>query len=756
MSLQQGNVSKGNVPKSDLDYQSPFGSAIGRSWELLNECDEALFVVDGDFCISFANERAAFFSPLPLAQTIGQTCADLFPILAGSVFGKEMTEAYRSREKRTLTAPCPFTGAPLHARFVPLGDDYLALFLRYVEAQILPAIGTPELETSYRELVSLAADWVFEVDTNLVYTYVSPSIAGTLGYEPHEIVGKMPADLVTDDYAPTIVPMFIAIAATRTAFSGLECAYYAKNGETVYQECSATPMYDANGEWTGYRGVKRNITQQKRREAMLTEIARRQSEIAETLQRSLLQTPQRIALPQIEVVTRYKPASDDTLIGGDLFDVYPLHDNKIAFVVGDIAGKGLPAATDMAEIKFLLRSYLRESSNPEAALVRLNRQLFLRQSLQVSMGEKGDKRDPVLVSLSVAVLDTLTGAARFAVAGMEPPLVIRVGNGETETRLELVTVGGYPLGAMPSWQMDAGDTVVRLGQGDLLLLYTDGVVEARSKQRGNLSDPIFGATRLVHAVRDAAKETLDVTPPRPVGLICDAVLEAVQQFCGGERRDDICLLLARYLPDAAPSEWAEMPPTPDTVDTIISLLDSEWRYISFTENIEAFTGQLRSDMLGKTVWEAFPAFCDSDFERMLRRARAENRHLVADMELIPPGVLYRVSAEPLPGGDMEIRSLCLPTEHTSDLSRALEIASQEREIALREREAALREREAALRETERTRDRQRRFLTEILANVTEGRLRLCNAASELPLLLPPLADPVVLAGSASLALLRRG
>lgn len=758
------SLKNGNVPETHRAPRNPLVETIGEPWQLLDECDEALLILDNAFGIAYANERAASFSPLPVAQMVGRSASELFPLVFASVFGIEIRAAIEERERRSLTAPCPMTGMMLRFRAVPVGNDWLAMFLRYADTPLLPtplpdvAPNTPQsIESSCGELVNLAADWVFEVDTNLAYTYVSPSIAGTLGYEPHEIIGKTPFDLVTEEYAAIVAPMFRTITATQTTYSGLECAYYSKTGETVYQECSGAPIYDTRGKWAGYRGVKRNVTAQKKREAVLTEIARKQSEIAETLQNSLLQTPPRVALPHVEVVTRYKPASSDALIGGDLFDVYPLHDNKIAFVVGDIAGKGLSAATDMAEIKFLLRSYLRESSNPEAALVRLNRQLFLRHSLQ-------ENRDPVLVCLSVAVLDTVTGAVRFAVAGMEPPLVIRAASESRETLLEPVTVGGFPLGALTSWQMDEGDAMVCLERGDLFLLYTDGVVEARSRKignpmgdlTGNPNDPIFGATRLVHAVRESAYATLSAMPPRPVAVICDAVLSAVQDFTGDERRDDICLLLTRYLPDTAPSGCSPMPAVPNTTDTTISRLDSAWRYTFLTENIEAFTGQKRSELLGKTLWEAFPAFTGTNFERMVRRARTENRQLVADMELIPPGVLYRVSATPTPEDGLEVRTFCMPTEQTSDLSRALEIALREREIALRESEAALREREAALRENEKGRDFQRRFLTEVLFNVTEGRLRLCSAASDLPALLSVLAAPIALESSVSLAGLRRG
>jgi len=74
----------------------------------------------------------------------------------------------------------------------------------------------------------------------------------------------------------------------------------------------------------------------------------------------------------MEIAGVYEAASEESLIGGDFADVFVLDDQQIAFVVGDVTGKGLTAASYTAEIKFALRAFLRESANPARALYRLS------------------------------------------------------------------------------------------------------------------------------------------------------------------------------------------------------------------------------------------------------------------------------------------------------------------------------------------------------------------------------------------------
>jgi len=123
-----------------------------------------------------------------------------------------------------------------------------------------------ESEERYRSLVETVSDWVWEVDENVVYTFVSPKIRDLLGYEPGEILGKTPFDLMPPDEALRVKEIFIPLAARREPFPAIENANLHKDGHLVVLETSGAPFFDANGTFRGYRGVDREIGARKRAE----------------------------------------------------------------------------------------------------------------------------------------------------------------------------------------------------------------------------------------------------------------------------------------------------------------------------------------------------------------------------------------------------------------------------------------------------------------------------------------------------------
>ena len=123
-----------------------------------------------------------------------------------------------------------------------------------------------ESEERYRTLVETVSDWVWEVDTNAVYTFASPRIRDLLGYEPGEILGKTPFDLMPPDEAHRVKEIFLLLAARREPFPSIENASLHKDGHLVILETSGTPFFDADGTFLGYRGVDREIGARKRAE----------------------------------------------------------------------------------------------------------------------------------------------------------------------------------------------------------------------------------------------------------------------------------------------------------------------------------------------------------------------------------------------------------------------------------------------------------------------------------------------------------
>ena len=126
-----------------------------------------------------------------------------------------------------------------------------------------------ESKEQFRNLIEMTSDWIWEVDHNGFYTYASPKIKDILGYEPEEIIGKTPFDLMTAEEADRVFKIFDTIRGSQQPFHLLENENLHKKGYPVVLETSGIPIFDADGKFCGYRGVDRDITRRKQaREAL--------------------------------------------------------------------------------------------------------------------------------------------------------------------------------------------------------------------------------------------------------------------------------------------------------------------------------------------------------------------------------------------------------------------------------------------------------------------------------------------------------
>ena len=122
-------------------------------------------------------------------------------------------------------------------------------------------------EERFRVLVETTSDWVWETDSRGVYTYVSPKVRDVLGYEPGEVLGKTPFDLMAPGEAEKIGAEFKKIVSLKRPFALLENKNIHKDGYEVILETNGAPILDPDGNLLGYRGMDRDITDRKRQEA---------------------------------------------------------------------------------------------------------------------------------------------------------------------------------------------------------------------------------------------------------------------------------------------------------------------------------------------------------------------------------------------------------------------------------------------------------------------------------------------------------
>jgi PAS domain S-box-containing protein len=118
-------------------------------------------------------------------------------------------------------------------------------------------------EARFRNLVETTSDWIWEVDENSVYTYVSPKIRDILGYEPAETIGKTPFDLMPPDEAKRVADVFAPIVAAKAPLINIVNTNLHKDGHPVVLETSGVPIIDTEGRFFGYRGIDRDISERK-------------------------------------------------------------------------------------------------------------------------------------------------------------------------------------------------------------------------------------------------------------------------------------------------------------------------------------------------------------------------------------------------------------------------------------------------------------------------------------------------------------
>jgi serine phosphatase RsbU (regulator of sigma subunit) len=214
-------------------------------------------------------------------------------------------------------------------------------------------------------------------------------------------------------------------------------------------------------------------------------------------------------------------------VGGDYYDFVERGDRAFTLVVGDAMGHGVPAALLLAGVQARFRSVARRGEMPGAVLAEINHEL-------VSL-EQPEK----FVGLLCAWVDVRMGRLHLANAGLTPPLVRR-----RDGACELVTEGGLVLGV--SDEAEYRDVCVPLLAGDLALLYTDGLTEAR---RG---DEMFGIERV--------RSVLDATAHRRARDVLAALLSAVREWAEPPL-DDLTVLVLKQLADPQPAEARVMRPT---------------------------------------------------------------------------------------------------------------------------------------------------------------------------------------------------
>jgi len=307
----------------------------------------------------------------------------------------------------------------------------------------------------------------------------------------------------------------------------------------MWASYSITPRHDADGRVVGIWGEATDVTDEVvARQALetemrsLTEQFQHAREVIDTLQRALL--PDRVpVLPTLDIAGRYLLAADEQAAGGDWFDVLA-SDGHALLVVGDVVGHGVAASAAMGQLRAVLLDRLATEPTVADAVAALDRRA---------------RRDRGSFGATVCVVDVdlATGDLEYVTAGHPPPLVLDVSTDESGRYLE--PSGAGPLGSGGGGDTAGGDLTVgraRLDEGEIVVLYTDGIVELPGRT------PSQGTIELTREARRAVRNVLLPidSPAHAAERIATQVIQTLTRVSG--YRDDITLLAAQRTDRKAP------------------------------------------------------------------------------------------------------------------------------------------------------------------------------------------------------------
>jgi anti-anti-sigma factor len=392
-----------------------------------------------------------------------------------------------------------------------------------------------------------------------VFTAVNRAARAMIGPD-REVVGRGYREAIPEAAGQRMAELLDDAYKTGSPVSGQEWRVLLDNDadgelEELYLTFSVVPIRDAGGDVTGLVAhvldVTAAVSARRAAEDQATAFEHRYQAALDgvtSLQRSLL--PERLpVLPGVELAARYLAADREQGAGGDWFDAVPLGDGRLGLVVGDVVGSGTRASAVMGQLRAVLMELLLSGSAIPEVLARLDRFVTRVPGAEAT-------------TLCVAVLDPADGRLDYVCSGHPPPLVLAA-DGEAGY-LPAGTAG--PLGVVAA-TTPSGVQTAWLHAGDVLLLYTDGLVEGPDLPLRQGLDLLRGVA-VGARTRGTPSMMAAATPDR----VCELTVERITRT---SHTDDVTLLAVHRTGTRPEHFHAELPAVPDALARLRTELD-DW------------------------------------------------------------------------------------------------------------------------------------------------------------------------------------
>jgi sigma-B regulation protein RsbU (phosphoserine phosphatase) len=378
-------------------------------------------------------------------------------------------------------------------------------------------------EQRFASVTESANDAIISSDSSSTIVSWNQAAVDMFGWNPEEVIGQPVETIIPDRYHESHkagMDRVTNTAETRVIGGTVELQARHREGHEFPIEMSLAAWKVGTDQF--YTGIFRDITERKQMEAELEKARSRMEDelnVGREIQMSMLPLmfP---AFPQRHDFSVYATLVPAREVGGDFYDFFLIDEKHLCVCVGDVSGKGVPAALFMAVTKALIQSRASDNLSPASIMAHVNDEIC-RQN-EASM----------FVTVFMGILSLDTGDFVYSNAGHNPPYIKRQDGSVTK----LAERHGPVVGAKGGLAYGQGSD--RMALGDLLLLYTDGVTEAMNAEK-----ELYGEDRLV--------ELLESGNHKSAETLVQSVAGDVTEFeAGAEQADDVTLLALQYFGEA--------------------------------------------------------------------------------------------------------------------------------------------------------------------------------------------------------------
>ncbi len=497
---------------------------------LINAIPDIIFYKDIDKKYVGANKAFEKHIGLDNKDLIGRTDLDILPterahkhlkdddnILksASSELFESVNVQHDGKRKVVETLKTPyFTGDGELAGLIGIGRDITDH--KDAEEKIKAS------ENRFRSITSSAIDAIISADKNGIIESWNPAAVKIFGYTEDEAIGQNLDLIIPKKYHKGHHAGMerVLMGGQKRAIGSIIEMEGQKKDKTIFPVSLALSMWEGINDMN-FSGIIRDITKRKKDEAILLKANKRMEtelNVGKDIQMSMLPLnfpafPER---KEIDIYANLIPARE---VGGDFYDFHFLDENHIYFAVGDVSGKGVPAALEMAVAKTLLKSRAANDPSTGSILTQVNNEIAK------------DNDAYMFITVFAAILNTDTGKLIYSNAGHNPSYVVD----QDRNVMVLDDLHGPVIGAMEG--MTYQETSLYIDKNDIVLAYTDGVSEAQ-----NINEEFYSVARLLKLIQDGAYDS--------TRSLTDMIVKSVKEFENGtEQFDDITVLALQYLQD---------------------------------------------------------------------------------------------------------------------------------------------------------------------------------------------------------------